>query len=340
MDRIIWDNQVSSYLLFLLSLFSGVILSFAVFFFTKNFQGKIIKRGKSLIIIMVLSISMHIGSQFFDISTDVYHFAFTAAKMLYIVSFTWLVIKFSYVSIERIYKIKHIKETMLLTDQVVNLLKKASLFFFGVVALSMILNILGFNVFSIVTGLGIGGLAVALGAQEILANIFGGITIFISGIIKPGDFVEIESYSGNIHEIGMRTTKIKRLDGKIVIMPNSQIIKSTIVNHTSDNGIIQTYVIPLKYSLKAEQIKRASEIIKEILVKDERIKDKASISVGFYKFDVYAVNLYVSFAISVNELSGAIKEDFHYIVKHRFDSEGLEIAYPTQTVEMVNKNKS
>ncbi|PIP12934.1 MAG: hypothetical protein COX48_05810 [bacterium (Candidatus Stahlbacteria) CG23_combo_of_CG06-09_8_20_14_all_34_7] len=339
MDKIIWDNTVSSYLLFLLSVISGAIISFAVFFFTRNFYSRIIKRIKSIIIIIILSLSLNIGSQFFDVSSNVYNFTFTLAKILYVISFTWLAIKLSYISIERIYKIKHIKEPMLLTSQIIGLFKKTSLFFFGIVALSMVFNILGFNVFSIITGLGIGGLAVALGAQEILANIFGGITIFISGIIKPNDFIEIENYSGYIYEIGMRTTKIKRLDGKMIIIPNSQIIKSTIVNYTNESGIIQTYMIPLTYSMKAEQIKRASEIVKEILEKDERITDKNSISVGFYKFDIYAVNLYVSFSVSDNSLLGNIKEDFHYIVKHRFDSEKIDFAYPTQTVELINKNQ-
>ena len=339
MDRIIWDNPVSSHLLFLVVLFSAIIISFILFFFTKRFKGKIIRRVKSIIIMIVISLSLQIGSGFFDISTDMHHYTFLAAKILYVISFTWLLIKLSYFGIERIYKMKHIAESMRLTHQVVNLLKKASFFFLSVISLTMVLNLLGFNVFSLVTGLGIGGFAVALGAQEILANIIGGITIFISGIIKPGDFVEIENYSGYIHAIGMRTTKIMRLDGKMVIIPNSHIMKTTIINHTSDSGVIQTYVLPLQYSMKAEQIKRASDIVREILEKDARITDKKTISVGFYKFDVYALNLYVSFSITDISLAGEIKEDFHYLVKHRFDTEKINFAYPTQTIEIADKNQ-
>ncbi|MDD3803509.1 MAG: mechanosensitive ion channel family protein [bacterium] len=339
MDRIILDNPVSSYLLFLLSLFFGILMSLALYFLCKKFRGPMFRRIKSIVIMLVLSISTHVGSQFFDISTDVYHSAFTIAKILYVLSFTWLFIKLSYVFIERINRIKHVKDTALLSGQVVSLLKKVSFFFFGIAAMSMVLNILGFNIFSIVTGLGIGGLAVALGAQEILSNIFGGITIFISGIIKPGDFVEIDSHSGYIDDIGMRTTRIRRLDGKTIIMPNSQIVKSTIVNHSSEKGLIQTYVIPLKYSLSAETVKKASDTVRRILEEDANITDKNSISVGFYKFDAYAMNLYVSFAISDLKFSGEIKERFHYRVKQAFDSEKIEFAYPTQTIELAEKKQ-
>ncbi|MGE3063248.1 MAG: mechanosensitive ion channel family protein [bacterium] len=339
MDKIFLDNTISSYLLFLLVLFSGIIISFGIFFLCKKFKGRIFRRMKSIGIMLVVSIAIHIGSQFFDISTDVYHFVFTGAKIMYVLSFTWFFIKLSYIFIERIYGMKHVKESILLSRQVVNLLKKVSFIFFAVVALSMVLNIMGFNIFSIVTGLGIGGLAVALGAQEILANIFGGITIFISGIIKPGDFVEIDSHSGYIDEIGMRTTRIKRLDGKTIIMPNNQIVKSTIINHSNERGVVQTYVIPLKYSASAEKVRKASELVNGILEQNQLITDKKSISVGFYKFDTYAMNLYVSFMISDSSKSGNIKEDFHYRVKQSFDSEKIEFAYPTQSIELVNKNK-
>jgi len=338
-DKIILDNTVSSYLLFLLAVLSGAVISFGIFFLCKKFKGRMFRRMKSIGIMLLMSVAMHLGSQFFDMSTDVYHFAFTASKILYVLAFSWLFVKLSYIFIERMNSVRQMKDTMHLSGQIAGLLKKASLFFFGAVSLSMVLNILGFNIFSIVTGLGIGGLAVALGAQEILANIIGGITIFVSGIIKPGDFIEIDSFSGYISDIGMRTTKIKRLDGKTVIMPNSQIIKSTIINHTVDDGIMQTYVLPLKYSMKADQIKHAADIVAEILMKDSRIKDKKSISVGFYKFDVNSANLYVSFVIPEGGESGAIKEEFHYMVKHRFDAEGIEFAYPTQTIELVNKKQ-
>jgi len=83
--------------------------------------------------------------------------------------------------------------------------------------------------------------------------------------------------------------------------------------------------------------KKQQILLQKILNDDERIKEKNSINVGFYKFDQYSLNIYVNFAVNKNMDVGAIKEDFHYLVKYNFDKEGIKFAFPTQTVELENK---
>lgn len=340
MEREIFDNALKSYLLFSLVLLGAGFLSAAVFIVSKSFKQAYVKRFKSILIMFLFAVAFEIGSGFFYRATTVHDVIYNVSKMLFIATFSWLGIKAAYMFVERIYRIEHIKSNINLTEQMVGLLKKTAFGFIGVIGLSMILNVLGLNVMSIVTGLGIGGLAVALAAQEILSNIFGGITLFTSGIIKVGDFIEAGGNTGFVEEIGMRTVKVRKLNGHLVIMPNSQLVKSTIINHSSDGYVIVNYVIGVTYSTSLEKLKKAVDILKGLLESDSRIELKDKISVGFYKFDAYSLNLYVSFYLRNDENAGNVKQDFHFQVKRIFDDEGIEIAFPTQSVELKNINRS
>ncbi|HAF07512.1 MAG: mechanosensitive ion channel family protein [bacterium] len=334
MDKIIFDNKLSSYLLFLLFILISTSITLFLLIFFKGKKSNTIRRFFLFYILLIYSISFHISLIFFTKYTQVYNIVLNLTKILYVFTFTFLFVSLMNFLIERIYRDELLKQRVNLSLQIESLLKKTVLIFSLIVALTVTLSILGVNVISLITGLGIGSAAIALTAQDLLSNLIGGMTIFFSKILNVGDLVEINGEVGYIVSIGLRTTKLKRYDNKIVVFPNSIVAKSKIINHMENDIVKISYVLQLEYKTPVETIKKAADIVTKILNDDERIKEKNSINVGFYKFDQYSLNLYVNFAVNKNRDIGAIKEDFHYLVKYNFDREGINFAFPTQTVEL------
>ncbi len=337
MDRLIFENKIGSYiiLLFLILISTSITLFLIIFFKEKKY--KFFKRFFWFTIFLLYSISFHISVSFFTKYTQVFNILVDITKILYVLTFTFLFISFINFFIERIYRDDILRQHIHLSLQIESLLKKTVFIFSLIVASTFILSILGVNVLSIITGLGIGSAAIALAAQDLLSNVIGGMTIFFSKVLNVGDLVEINDELGYIINIGLRTTKLKRYDNKIVIFPNSLVAKSKIINHMENDVVKISYVLQLEYRTSVETIKKASDIVTKILNDDNRIEDKNSINVGFYKFDQYSVNLYVNFAVNKSQNIAQIKEDFHYLVKYNFDREKINFAFPTQSIELKHK---
>lgn len=336
MDRIIFDNTLKSYILFLISLASAGIISFAYHFLTLRFKkASRISRG----IYMILSaIGFRIGVGFFNQKTVLFSRMDTLARMFFVISVSWLIAEIIIVTLDKYFRSGKYSDDKFMAKQVFDLIRKSVIVIITLVSGTMILTMLGFNVLSLVTGLGIGGIAVALAAQDFLSNIIGGITIFTSKILQVGDYAAIGNYEGTITYIGLRTTKMLMLNGKKIIMPNNEIMKSTIINHSFGSRTLLNYVIGVTYDTSVEKLKSAIDIIKKILEEDDRIPDKKTLSAGFYRFDTYSLNIYVGFYVKKTGDIGSIKEDFHFKVKEAFDAEGIEIAFPTSTVFINNQD--
>lgn len=334
MDKLVFDNPVKAYLLFLIPLFSAFILSFAYFLLSAKIRGA--SKVRWGIYSILTAIGFRIGINFFEQGTTLLERMSSFSRILFIAAVSWLIGEMVIMVLSKYFHSGAYSDDMLMARQVFDLTKKSVIVVIVLISGTMILTILGFNVLSLVTGLGIGGIAVALAAQDFLSNIIGGITIFTSKILRVGDFATIGEYEGTITYIGLRTTKMIMLNGKRIIMPNNEIMKSTVINHSLGSNTLLNYVIGVTYDTDTVKLKRAVEIIKGILTDDDRIPDKSNIFAGFYKFDTYSLNIYIGFYVNKNSDIAAIKEDFHYRVKEAFDSEGIEIAFPTSTI-LVNK---
>ena len=117
-----------------------------------------------------------------------------------------------------------------LDDHLVPFIRKFAKVFIIIIIAIMIISQLGYNITSLITGLGIGGLAIALAAQSMLGNIFGGISIIWDKPFKIGDRIRVDKYDGEVREIGMRSTRIQTLDGTIVSIPNLIISSTSLEN--------------------------------------------------------------------------------------------------------------
>jgi MscS family membrane protein len=188
------------------------------------------------------------------------------------------------------------------------------------------------NVATIVAGLGIGGIAVALAAQDTLQNLLGSFTIFADKPFVVGDLVRVDKYEGTIEKVGFRSTLLRTLDQTMVIIPNKKMIDSPVENLTLRNLRRMKFNIALKYDTLPDTI---SKITKEI---EEFVNKHASTSndtlVTFDSFGDSSVNLQVQYFIAVTQYTDymKIKEEINYQIMEIVTKNGAVFAFPSQTV--------
>ncbi len=126
-------------------------------------------------------------------------------------------------------------------DQAVPLLRKTLKVFLAVLGFVFIIQNLGFSVLSVLTGLGIGGLALALAAQDSVANFFGSLVLFTDAPFQVEDYVEVNGVCGTVEEVGFRTTRIRKDDSSIVCVPNQTFTSSFITNLSERQGRVISF---------------------------------------------------------------------------------------------------
>lgn len=194
----------------------------------------------------------------------------------------------------------------------------------------MALNNAGYDVGALLAGVGIGGLAMGLAAKDFVANIFGGITVFVDKPFIVGDRVQLEGVDGTVVEIGIRSTRIKTLAGRIVTIPNHKFTDSIVENVTAEPARKIRLDLGLTYETTPERIEEAIGILNEIVEKHVGTEDNTTI--WFSGFGDFSLNVsviyYVRKEADVTLTPGAINME----ILKRFNEVKLDFAFPTQTL--------
>jgi len=133
------------------------------------------------------------------------------------------------------------------------------------------LDQLGINITTVLAGLGVGGIAVALALQKPMEDVFGAITLYTQQPARVGDFCRIRTETGTIEEIGLRTTRIRTLANSVIAIPNSQLANEPIENISSREKILYRPVLRLRYDTTPEQLRQILEGIRDLLSSHERV---------------------------------------------------------------------
>jgi MscS family membrane protein len=174
-----------------------------------------------------------------------------------------------------------------LDDHLVPIISRGIKLAVWTIAVIMALDNAGYDVLAILGGLGIGGLAFALAAQDSVANFFGSVAIFIDKPFHVGDRVQVQGYDGVVVAVGLRTTKIRtRYEGRIVAIPNQLVAKSDIVNVETENGRQIFAVYRLTPDMDDKRISLAMEVLKNIAKADPDTQEK--VVTGFFAITEYS----------------------------------------------------
>ena len=187
---------------------------------------------------------------------------------------------------------------------------------------------------SIIAGLGIGGLAVALAAQDSLKNFFGSIVLFADKPFEMGERVVIDGHDGVVESVGLRSTKIRTLDGHLVTVPNGELANKIIKNIGKRPYIKRVVNITISYDTPPDKIDRAIEIIKGLLDNHEGMNPDFPPRVYFNEFNADSLNILVTYWYHPPDYWAYLTftENFNKVLFRKFNEEGIEFAFPTQTV--------
>ncbi len=230
------------------------------------------------------------------------------------------------------------KTDTLLDDQLVPLVRKSLRVFIVIVSVLFIAqNIFEWNIGSLIAGLGIGGLAFALAAKDMLANLFGSVTIFADRPFQLGERVVIAGYDGMIEEVGFRSTRLRLLNGHLVTIPNGVVANSAVENIDRRPSIKRVMEVTCTYDTPPEKIQRGVDIIRELLdARKENFPAENPPRVYFNDFGSHSLDIIVYYWFTPADWWAYLEfnHDFNSELLKRFNEEGIEFAFPTQTLYM------
>lgn len=243
-----------------------------------------------------------------------------------------MVIKFVDVLIEYWRVRAKARDDRMINDQLFPVISKSLKTFVLVVAVLVTTQNLGLNITAMLASLSIGGLALGLAAQDTVANLFGAVAVFVDKPFRVGDRIKLDSIDGVVESIGLRSTRVRNLDGFLVTVPNKTMGNSTITNVTRRPHIKTEMNIGITYDTPAEKVQRALDLLNAIYGQHPMTHD---VVVGFNKFADSALNLnVVHWWKSTADYKAYVKgmQELNLEVKRQFDAEGIEFAFPTQTL--------
>ncbi len=257
-----------------------------------------------------------------------------AVRMLVVVSIVWSIYRLIDVLAERM-AVKAAETESKLDDQLVPLVRKSLKVFCVIAGVLFILQNLDVNVASLLAGLGIGGLAVALAAKDSIANFFGSIMIFVDRPFQIGDWVVVDGSEGIVEEVGFRSTRIRTFYNSVITLPNAKFTETKIDNY----GVRQyrrTYVtLGLTYDTTPEQMQAFVEGIRAI-VQANRYSRKDYYEIHMSGFGAHSLDVMVYIFFKVDNWSAELRERhnvFLEIMRLARDV-GVQFAFPTQTLHV------
>ena len=200
-----------------------------------------------------------------------------------------------------------------------------------VVAAILILSNYGVNVSSIIASLGIGGLAVALALQNILTDMFSSFSIFIDKPFQVGDYIVIGADSGTVERIGLKTTRIKTLQGEELVISNKELTSARLQNYKKMEKRRVVFNLGVVYGLPVTKLRSIPKIVKDV------VKSKAGAKFDrchFKTFGDFSLNFEVVYYVESGEYKEYmdLNQKINFDIYRAFEKEGIDFAYPTQTV--------
>jgi MscS family membrane protein len=195
------------------------------------------------------------------------------------------------------------------------------------------LDNIGFNVSALLAGLGVGGIAVALAAQDTLKNFFGSVMILLDKPYSIGQRVTVKGHDGVVEEIGLRSTRIRLLTGHQTTVPNDQMANVDIENIGRRPYIRRLTNITITYDTPPEKIEKAVNIIETILDNHEGMKPDFPPRVYFNEFNSDSLNLLVLYWYHPPDYWSflAFSQRVNLQIMREFEKEGIRFAFPTST---------
>jgi MscS family membrane protein len=280
--------------------------------------------------VLALALSFYIASLLsYSLLTRL--FFIRVSETLVFIGLTWLCLYFVDPIADRILRSKDLTQSSgkIAIARLLNKTIKALIIIAGA---TVLFYLAGLNLTAVLTGLGVGGIAVAFAAQKTLENLFGGVMIISDQPIRVGDYCKAGEFQGTVEDIGLRSTKLRTLNRTVVSVPNGQLATMSLENFTLRDKILFHHKLQLRYDTSADQLRYVIAEIRKVLYEHPKV-ETATARVRFTGFHVSAVELEVFAYVleTVYENFLAIQEDILLRCIDIVEKSGTTFALPSQT---------
>ncbi|MFC1682803.1 mechanosensitive ion channel family protein [Candidatus Zixiibacteriota bacterium] len=206
----------------------------------------------------------------------------------------------------------------------------AKLFLWAVVLL-LILDNLGVNITSLIAGLGIGGIAVALALQNILGDLFASLSIVLDKPFVLGDFIIVGELMGTVEKVGLKTTRVRSLSGEQLVFSNNDLLKSRIRNYKRMFERRILFSFGVTYQTSHDQLALIPEMVRQLIESQEEARfDRAH----FKEYGDFSLNFEVVYYVKKPDYNVYMdtQQAINLALYKKFQEQGIEFAYPTQTL--------
>jgi MscS family membrane protein len=286
----------------------------------------------------IIVLAVYYGVTFFDILPDSMRWILdpSYATAFYILISAWILATVLH-SIIHIYGRRYAEQSETdLDDRLVELLELVIRYVIWFAAIMAILKVFNIDITPLLAGAGIAGIAVALAAQDLISNFFGGAIITVDKPFKVGDRIKVEDYYGDVISVGTRSTRIKTLDYQVVTIPNNKLTSNIIINYSEpDQKLRITIPITVAYGTDPKRVKEILlEVAQDAIKNSEYLLDDPVPTVFFTEFAESSLNFILRVWARKYNLPDEVKDTINCRIAERFAKEGIEIPFPQMDVHM------
>jgi len=280
-------------------------------------------------------IGFFIASYYLEFSPESQTFIDNVNKTLITILIFWLLHQF----IQPVaYILGGLKQ--ILTRELINWIIKALKILIIILGAAAVLELWGIKIGPIIAGLGLVGVAVALGAQDLFKNLISGILVLVEKRFKVGDWILVETIiEGIVASIGFRSTVIRKFDKSLAIIPNFYFAENALINVSATTNWIISWTITLQYSTTVEQLRKIRDEIEKYITTHKDYKTSLGHAVRVDKFSDSSIDMYIRCFTVTDDWDEwlKVKERLAIEIKQIVEKNNASFAFPSQSIYVEKK---
>ena len=326
------------FFLFLRGIFSKFVIKRLENYVSKtsnNFDNTLVKSMEGPAKFFPIVLGFFVATSYLTIETQAADFLETINRSLITILIFWtfhqIIGPFSTV-------VKSVSD--LLSRDLVNWIIKALKVLIIILGLAAVLELWGIKIGPIIAGLGLFGVAVALGAQDLFKNLISGILVLVEKRFRMGDWIRVDGIiEGVVEKIGFRSTVIRKFDKSLAIIPNFQFAENAVINVSQTTNWLISWIITLQYDTTVDQLKTIRNQIEEHINKSEDFDQSIGVAVRVDKFADSSIDMYVRCFSKTNSWNEwlKVKENLALSIKQIVETNKASFAFPSQSIYVEKK---
>jgi len=198
-------------------------------------------------------------------------------------------------------------------------------------AFLFILDVSGFDITGLAVGLGVGGIAIAFALQNVLSDVFSAFSIYFDKPFEIGDFIIVGEYAGTVTKIGMKSTRVKLLQGEELVLSNRELTATSVRNFKKLKKRRIVFHLGVTYDTPLKKLEKVPGMIQKIIDDNELTKPDR---IHFKEFGDFSLNFEIVYYMKIGDYAKYMdtQQEINFKIKEVFEKEGIEMAFPTQTI--------